>query len=302
MSIYVESLIRAPMDALWSHTQTPDLHERWDLRFSRIAYIPKTTESEPQHFGYATRIGFGLEITGVGESVGSRDLPGGSRSSVLKFSSADPRSIISEGSGYWKYIPAGDGIIFLTGYDYSTRFGRPGALFDRVIFRPLMGWATAWSFDRLRLWLEKGIDPQLAMRCMLVHAVARLSLAFIFAYHGLVPKLIASDPDEVAMLGNAGIPPELTGTAMILLGLAELLFAAGLLVYWRRKEPVIIALVMMFIATIGVAVTSPRYLVAAFNPVSLNLAIICLAAIDMIVIDDVPSAARCRRRPGSGTA
>jgi DoxX-like protein len=128
------------------------------------------------------------------------------------------------------------------------------------------------------------------MRHMLVHAVARLSLAFIFAYHGLVPKLIANDADELAMLRNAGIPPELTGTAMIVLGLAELLFAAGLLVYWRRKEPVIIALVMMFIATIGVALTSPRCLVAAFNPVSLNLATMCLATIDLLVLDDVPSA------------
>ena len=35
MSIYVEILVRAPMDALWAHTQTPALHERWDLRFSR---------------------------------------------------------------------------------------------------------------------------------------------------------------------------------------------------------------------------------------------------------------------------
>ena len=49
-------------------------------------------------------------------------------------------TIIREGSGYWKYIPARDGIVFLTGYDYSTRFGRPGILFDRAIFRPLMGW------------------------------------------------------------------------------------------------------------------------------------------------------------------
>ena len=31
MSIYVEILIRAPVDALWTHTQTPELHERWDL-------------------------------------------------------------------------------------------------------------------------------------------------------------------------------------------------------------------------------------------------------------------------------
>ena len=41
MSIYVEILVRAPMDALWAHTQTPALHERWDLRFSRIEYLPK---------------------------------------------------------------------------------------------------------------------------------------------------------------------------------------------------------------------------------------------------------------------
>ena len=33
MSIYVEILIRAPMEALWAHSQTPELHERWDLRF-----------------------------------------------------------------------------------------------------------------------------------------------------------------------------------------------------------------------------------------------------------------------------
>jgi len=35
---------------------------------------------------------------------------------VLKFSSGDPRSIIREGSGYWKYIPTPQGIRFLTWY------------------------------------------------------------------------------------------------------------------------------------------------------------------------------------------
>ena len=67
MSIYVEILIRAPMDALWAHTQTPELHERWDLRFSEIAYVPRSIETEPQRFRYATRIGFGLEVAGEGE-------------------------------------------------------------------------------------------------------------------------------------------------------------------------------------------------------------------------------------------
>ena len=127
MSIYVEILVDAPMETLWKHTQTPELHERWDLRFSRIDYLPRSSEAEPQRFRYVTRIGFGLQIEGEGESEGDRDLANGSRSSALQFSSSDSRSIIREGSGYWKYIPTAQGIRFLTWYDYRTRFGALGA-------------------------------------------------------------------------------------------------------------------------------------------------------------------------------
>jgi uncharacterized membrane protein YphA (DoxX/SURF4 family) len=301
MSIYVEILIRAPMEALWAHTQTPELHERWDLRFSEIDYLPKQNDADPQRFRYATRIGLGLEVAGEGESIGERDLADGSRTSALKFSSADPRSIIREGAGYWKYIPTAEGIRFLTGYDYRTRFGLAGALFDRLVFRPLMGWATAWSFDRLRLWLEGGVDPTQAMRQSLVHGVARFGLALIFAYHGLVPKLLGPHADEVAMLRDAGVDAEGTGALLTLLGIAELLLALCLLVFWHRRWPPLVCLGLMLLATIGVAMTSPRYLGAAFNPVSLNLAVACLAAIDLMILKGLPSAARCRRRPVSGT-
>jgi|SRR5207302_579703 len=147
MSIYVEILVRAPMEALWAHTQIPALHERWDLRFSRIEYLPLIGDGTPQRFRYATRIGFGLEVSGEGETIGQRALPDGSSTSALKFGSDAPLSIIREGSGYWKYIPTRDGVRFLTWYDYRTRFGAAGAVFDRVVFRPLIGWATAWSFD-----------------------------------------------------------------------------------------------------------------------------------------------------------
>jgi len=34
VSVYVETLIRGPIDKLWRLTQTPELHERWDLRFT----------------------------------------------------------------------------------------------------------------------------------------------------------------------------------------------------------------------------------------------------------------------------
>jgi hypothetical protein len=184
VSLYVEILIRAPLDALWTHTQTPALHERWDLRFSRIEYLPRASAAEPQRFRYATRIGLGMTIAGTGATVGERGLPDGSRSSALTFASDDARSLIRAGSGYWKCVPTPDGIRFLTRYDYRTRGGIAGALLDRLAFRPLMGWATAWSFDRLRLWLERGVDPAQARRATLRHALARIGLAVTAAALG----------------------------------------------------------------------------------------------------------------------
>jgi hypothetical protein len=69
-SIYVESLVRGEMDELWDKTQEPKLHQRWDLRFSDIEYLPRQP-GEPQRFLYATRIGAGARIEGAGESVGT---------------------------------------------------------------------------------------------------------------------------------------------------------------------------------------------------------------------------------------
>ena len=161
--IYVETRIRAPLQAVWENTQRPELHERWDLRFTSIEYLPRSSDDEPQRFRYATRIGFGLRIEGTGESVGDRDGARG-RTSALTFRSHDPKSLIREGSGYWRYVPTADGVRFLTRYDYQPRWGIAGRMVDRLLFRPLLGWATAWSFDRLRLWLEQGIPPERSRR------------------------------------------------------------------------------------------------------------------------------------------
>ena len=297
MSIYVEILIRAPMDALWVHTQTPALHEQWDLRFSKIDHIPRLDDGAPQQFRYATRIGFGIEVSGEGETTGQRELPDGSSTSVLKFASDAPLSIIREGSGYWRYVQTPDGVRFLTWYDYRTRLGMPGAVFDRFVFRPLIGWATAWSFDRLRLWLEQQLDPRVAVRQALIHAVARLALAIVFAYQGLVPKLLARHVDELAMMAAAGVPARMTAAATAGLGLGELGLAAALLVRWSRRWPVCLCLMAMPLATIGVALSSPAFLEAAFSPLSLNVSVAAIAAIDLLVIGSVPSARRCRRRP-----
>lgn len=297
MSIYVETLIRAPIEKIWEHTQVPELHEQWDLRFSRIEYLPRNSAAEPQRFRYTTRVGFGLQVKGEGESVGERNLTDGSRSSALKFSSADSRSIILDGSGYWKYAPSTDGISFITWYEYQTRFGAIGWLFDRCIFQPLMGWATAWSFDRLRLWLEKDLHPKDAAQHALVHGIARAALAFVFVYHGLVPKLLVRHADEIAMLRATGLSADRIPGALALLGVAEILLGLCFLVFPFRRWPIFVALGLLLAATIAVLVTAPQYLVAAFNPISLNLAVGGLAVIDLIAVTRSPSAARCRRKP-----
>ena len=296
MSIYVEILVRAPLDPVWAHTQTPALHESWDLRFSTIDYLPRMDDGSPQRFRYTTRIGFGLKLSGEGETTGHRDLPDGTSTSALRFWSESPLSIIREGSGYWKYIPTGDSVRFLTWYDYRTRFGLAGAVFDRVIFRPLIGWATAWSFDRLRFWLEERVDPRVAVRQTLIHVLARLALAAVFAYQGIVPKLLVRHGDEIAMMEAAGVSTTQAATAVAALGFAELAAAVALLAAWSRPWPVWLCLIAMPIATIVVALSSPAFFDAAFNPFSLNVSVAALAAVDLLVMAGVPSARRCVRR------
>lgn len=172
-ALYVETVIRADLDELWRRTQEPHLHQRWDLRFGRIDYLPKADPAAPQRFRYSVRVLPGLTVDGTGVSVGERTKPDGSRTSALRFASAHPLSLIRAGAGYWRYVPSSAGIRFLTGYDYQPGWGRLGVLADRP-FRLLLGWGTAWSFDRLRLWLERGVPPEVSLRRALLDVGARV--------------------------------------------------------------------------------------------------------------------------------
>lgn len=299
MSIYVEAHIRGTIDAIWRLTQTPDLHEHWDLRFTSIAYLPRARDSQPQRFRYATRIGLGVEIEGWGETVGERAADG-TRTSALKFGSEDWRSLIRSGSGYWKYEQVEDGVRFITGYDYEVRWGVLGRTFDRFLFRPLMGWATAWSFDRLRLWIEAGVEPHRAARQALVHALAAATVAFVWIWHGIVPKLAGPHPDELTMLLEAGVSEMWLRPVTQTLGAVELAFGLAFLPLARRRWPWLLTIALMVAATVGVLVNSPNRAMAAFNPVTLNLLLAVLAAIGLLSLRDLPSARRClRRAPGN---
>lgn len=167
--IYVESRIRASMPAIWEATQDPVAHASWDLRFSSITLLP-TPAGAPQQFSYENRTVPGAALTGVGISLGERHRPDGSCTSALRFRADSRLSPIASGHGFWRYVPDGDAVRFFTGYDYVP--GWQGDWLDRLLVRPIIGWMTAWSFDRLRLWLEHGVSPQAALlRTVAAHTV-----------------------------------------------------------------------------------------------------------------------------------
>ncbi len=296
MSLHVEILVRADLESLWRHTQTPDLHAEWDLRFSTIEYLPRLQPEKPQQFLYTTRIGFGLAISGRGETVGSRE-DTGSRTSALKFWSDDPRSLIREGSGFWQYVPTENGIRFLTRYQYRTRFGIAGLWLDRLFFRPLMGWATAWSFDRLRLWLEKGIDPAVLLERSLVFHLSRLTLGFLWVYQGLVPKLLFRDTGELALLQKTRFFTGHESVPLVFAGLGEIIFGLLLILTFRPIFLLKVNIALLLILLAGAAAVQPLLLAAPFNPITLTAAMVALSFTGLFSRHDLPDARCCRRRP-----
>ena len=291
--IYVETLIASDLETVWEYTQNPALHERWDLRFTSIEYLPRE-EGRPQRFRYATRLGFGLRIEGEGETVGER-LAGDCRTSALKFWSDDPKSLILEGSGYWKYEPMPEGIRFFTGYDYKTRFGFAGRVVDGIAFRPLLSWATAWSFDALRLWLEKSIPPEVSARNALVHALVRSSLGLIWIYQGLVPKLMFPETGEWDIVRASGIADP--KPVVFAVGIAECLLGVAILAAWRWRGLLLLQSILLSGVTVVSLLLTPDLYKMPFNPASLNLAMIALGLAGWMLAHELPSARRCKRKP-----
>lgn len=112
--------------------------------------------------------------------------------------------------------------------------------------------------------------------------IARITLAFIFMYHGLVPKLLSRDPVEIAMSQQLSVwlapyvhisQPVITKSA----GIAEILF--GLLIIALPNQRWLLRLAILALA--GLLVMSlyliPSLAMGAFNPVTTNIAAIALA-------------------------
>jgi hypothetical protein len=140
-------------------------------------------------------------------------------------------------------------------------------------------------------------DATAAERLAAVHAVARVTLAVVFLWHGLVPKLLFRHADELALLRDSGLSAAAAVRVVTIVGVAEVVFAVALLLAWRVRALLLLAAAAMLAITPGILIGSPRFIPAAFTPVTLNL---CVAALG--IIGWIASGAARRGDGGGNTA
>ncbi|WP_444995000.1 DoxX-like family protein [Aliikangiella sp. IMCC44359] len=108
-----------------------------------------------------------------------------------------------------------------------------------------------------------------------VNLISRLAVAFVFFYHGLVPKLLYLNSIELAMVKAHQLPVPafwISYTA----GIIEIILAILITFKNTWLLPVYIAAGILLVLLIDVAIFMPELLTGAFNPVSTNLAAIAL--------------------------
>ncbi|TFD94387.1 DoxX-like family protein [Jeotgalibacillus sp. R-1-5s-1] len=296
--IYVEIEIEDEVEKVWTYSQDPGLHEQWDVRFSSITYNEKPPGEEVQTFTYSTKVLPGLEVSGWGESKGTHEKESGEKTSALHFGTDQIISPIAEGKGYWKYIPHEKGTTFLTQYDYDVRFGAAGKLFDRM-FRPLMGWGTALSFDVLKRWIETGERPGTQYRRFFSFYAICLLFSFVWLYQGLVPKVLTQHPLEVSMLMQLSpFTQAQAETAVLWVGLAEMLFACFWLVPGLQKSLLKLQVVIFPLLTLSAVLSAPSVATAPFNVITLNVTLGVLSIIGLLLAHQLPTAKSCKRKRG----
>jgi hypothetical protein len=189
MSLYIETTIHGSLDDLLQKTQNATLHHQWYAGM-KVRHSPTT------------------------ERKGHRR-----HTTELKIGADTPLSLIKEGAGYWHYEPTPDGVHLMTRYDYQTRFGWLGEKVDKLFLRPLLAWTTAWNFDRLRLWVERGQSPLRSALYWVGLVVMWLALAGAWVVwatlptlQGLVPLLVLS---LIMLLVHFAVEPYLPSASRV---------------------------------------------------------------------------------------
>ncbi|SNC75235.1 DoxX-like family protein [Hymenobacter gelipurpurascens] len=126
------------------------------------------------------------------------------------------------------------------------------------------------------------------MRLALTQRLMRLVLGLCWIYQGVVPKLLFPDTGELRMVQSLGFSPAATHHVALAVGIGEILF--GLLFWVLPRGGLQVAYWLNIVGLlglgIGVLVSQPAVFSAPFNPFSLNLSMMALAAVGLLTIPD----------------
>ncbi len=108
-----------------------------------------------------------------------------------------------------------------------------------------------------------------------VNHIGRYGLAFVFFYHGLIPKILWPSQVETSlvMAHNFGVSATIISSAA---GAIEILLALTIVFYIKSLIPVYIAALMLIVLLFDVYLVMPELLTEAFNPVSTNISALVL--------------------------
>lgn len=105
-----------------------------------------------------------------------------------------------------------------------------------------------------------------------------LTLAFLWVYQGLVPKVLFINADEIAVWQYFGLSHAHAILAGQAAGIAEIIFG---ILFLRLRHPYLhyLNLLGLFGLLILIALLIPSSLIAAFNPVTMNIAMMSLSVV-----------------------
>jgi uncharacterized membrane protein YphA (DoxX/SURF4 family) len=123
----------------------------------------------------------------------------------------------------------------------------------------------------------------LKTRLRVIHCLARVSLALVWIYEGLVPKIlfVRAHPEQIALVRGSGIfwgTPEAT---LLGLGMAQMIAGLILLVGWMERVMAVTMTIAMFVLIVLVASGRPAMLTDPFGALIKDL---CLVACAVAVV------------------
>ncbi len=110
--------------------------------------------------------------------------------------------------------------------------------------------------------------------------LSRIGIAFIWLYHGLVPKLIFRHVTELKLIESGPVIGSPV-TTLVIAGIGEVVLGLLVVFFWKRRWPILLSLVGFAFLLLASLMIAPEQATHAFNPVTLTVSAILFCLIQL---------------------